>query len=537
MKVFIGWSGTESHRVARELRSWLPTVLDWVEPFLSSEDIDKGALWVEEIVTELKRSRFGIICVTEDNLEKPWLNFEAGALALRFETSCVSPFLFRTKLPARNSGPLALFQSTRFTRDEVRRLVRSVCKASPVAERRLTVASMDDLFEAQWPKLERSLHRIGRHSRNARSLIWPVGGATPYRGVLRGIRPTRLDEFHAGARQQLDILGHSLTGLWKGGGLRAVRKALANGARIRILFLDPTQLHSDQIAQISRQIDKDHKAKIQESMEAALDLKADVRRTLGLDAAGRLQIAASHLITYVHIQRADDFMLVSQYSQAREPGRDAPTAELAAKADAKLFKFYEEEFDRIWGSATPVEEILSVNGIRADRSRVLAHLPIIQEIYKHVKGNEGRLPYPRMIVVLPNMSCTHRCKNCFTWQTKRMNSDQMAPELLNHILAEASRMGTTGVELSGGGEPLDHGEALRLLDALAKARRDANLRVGILTNGSGIVTSDGDHSLADALLRLDYARIGYTEFLDDPRSRRTGAIHQFTQILESWLFT
>src|SRR4051794_33907999 len=109
MKVVISWSGQLSHGVALALRDWLPSVIQSIEPFVSSEDIDKGARWSSDIPKELEDSSFGILCIPTQNLDAPWVNFEAGALSKSLERSRVAPFLFgvdRTDV----KGPLLQFQ-------------------------------------------------------------------------------------------------------------------------------------------------------------------------------------------------------------------------------------------------------------------------------------------------------------------------------------------------------------------------------------------------------------------------------------------
>ena len=93
MKVFLGWSGEVSHDVALALHSWLPRVIQVVRPYVSSEDIAQGARWSAAIAAELGTSNFGIICVTKENVNSPWINFEAGALSREIDKSRVSPFL------------------------------------------------------------------------------------------------------------------------------------------------------------------------------------------------------------------------------------------------------------------------------------------------------------------------------------------------------------------------------------------------------------------------------------------------------------
>ncbi|TBU75216.1 TIR domain-containing protein [Phytopseudomonas daroniae] len=157
MKVFISWSGTTSHKVAVILRDWLPSVIQSIDPYVSSEDIDKGARWSTDIAGELDASTYGVICLTPDNVSAPWINFEAGALGKSVEKSRVSPVLFRLK-KSEVQGPLIQFQFTVVEKDDVLKLLQSM--NNTCGDEGLDPVRLVKAFDVWWPDLERQLNEI-----------------------------------------------------------------------------------------------------------------------------------------------------------------------------------------------------------------------------------------------------------------------------------------------------------------------------------------------------------------------------------------
>lgn len=76
MKVFISWSGDRSKQLAEVIHWWLPNVLQFVKPYFTPADMEKGTRWDNEISKELGQSQIGIIAMTEENLASPWIMFE-----------------------------------------------------------------------------------------------------------------------------------------------------------------------------------------------------------------------------------------------------------------------------------------------------------------------------------------------------------------------------------------------------------------------------------------------------------------------------
>lgn len=156
-KVFISWSGELSKKLGEALRNWLPSALQFVKPYFSPDDIEKGAKWGSEISKELESSNIGVICLTRENTDKPWILFEAGALSKSIEKSSVCTLLFDIE-PSDIKGPLTSFQATHFTKDDFKKLVVSINNAA--GEGRLEAGVLDNVFDMWWPKLEKDINEI-----------------------------------------------------------------------------------------------------------------------------------------------------------------------------------------------------------------------------------------------------------------------------------------------------------------------------------------------------------------------------------------
>lgn len=160
MQVFISWSGGASQQLAELLRDWLPGVIQQLRPFVSSTDVAKGAFWQKEISEQLEDLSQGIVCVTKDNMDRPWLNYEAGALA-KLTDARVRTLLFGVA-PSDVLGPLQVFQHTKAAdRADMLKFLDSLndsC-ASPLAKSVLSHA-----FDREWPDLELKLRALDEAS-------------------------------------------------------------------------------------------------------------------------------------------------------------------------------------------------------------------------------------------------------------------------------------------------------------------------------------------------------------------------------------
>jgi hypothetical protein len=158
VKVFISWSGQRSLYVAKALHEWLPETVQYVEPWMSHEDIQAGARWSPEISDQLSQTKFGIICLTPENQHKPWLVFEAGALAKSVDDAYVVPYLIDMD-KSQVEGPLAQFQAVSLDEKGTFGLVQSINRV-PDKDAALQKERLERVFNRGWPELKRVFEKL-----------------------------------------------------------------------------------------------------------------------------------------------------------------------------------------------------------------------------------------------------------------------------------------------------------------------------------------------------------------------------------------
>ncbi len=209
MKVFISWSGHRAQLVAEGLKALVADVLGRADPWVSSEDIAVGDRWADQIGKRLQDTNYGVIVVTADNKDRPWLNFEAGAIAKSVETGKVMPYLVGLR-KGDIAAPLGMFQAAVADAVGTRELVDALNKGLAPSN---DAATMDRRFTAAWPRLEGILATLPVAATEA-----PSRATRSDRDVLEEI----LSMVRASARTRADAEEHDTSAAWLHGAARPV---------------------------------------------------------------------------------------------------------------------------------------------------------------------------------------------------------------------------------------------------------------------------------------------------------------------------
>ncbi|MCA9086582.1 MAG: TIR domain-containing protein [Planctomycetaceae bacterium] len=159
MKVFISWSRDFSKSAAEVMKTWLSDMFTSAEIWMSAHDIKAGSPWATDLYVQLAAADFGILCLTRENLNAPWILYEAGCLVMSVQQGRVIPYLIDAS-PQEVQLPLSQLQAAAADRNGTRQLVEAINSANDF---RMSNEQLHRQFEKWWPDLEVQLNSL-RHN-------------------------------------------------------------------------------------------------------------------------------------------------------------------------------------------------------------------------------------------------------------------------------------------------------------------------------------------------------------------------------------
>ena len=163
MRLFISWSGDKSQKIAELLKGLFHKVVQSLEPWVSSEDIETGSVWFSQICNEIREDCNSVIVVTKENKENPWIMFEAGALCRGDDTNRVNVVLVDLE-PSEIRAPLSAFNVVRADEDGLRRLIhnlnRRLLQEDPNIPGKITDQDVDEGFNCWYRDFKKKFDEV-----------------------------------------------------------------------------------------------------------------------------------------------------------------------------------------------------------------------------------------------------------------------------------------------------------------------------------------------------------------------------------------
>ncbi len=358
MNVFVSWSGIRSKAFAEKLHAFLERILHPLKPWMSSKDIEKGSKWSEEIGNRLADHDFGIICVTPENQNSPWLMFEAGALSKTLDTSRIFPVLIGME-PSDLISPLNQYQATTLLKTDFLNFLKALNKQ--LDDLKIREEILEEEFELKWDKfyssVEETLNQI--HFKSSSKIFPQILEALKQHGLPQPESGTTVQfsegfESHAvyesafkNAQKRLYIYGRKNRKVfdkehwWF---YEELNKKKDNGLDFKCLFLDP-QSSNDVIG--SAHADEDFLDQLNACIENATKV------------LGRFGVVVSEHLRYYGRPRAFSIVVVDdailfrpiEYDSNGKAKRLTKSSFTLTSTSTSVGKSLEENFIAIWDSS------------------------------------------------------------------------------------------------------------------------------------------------------------------------------------------
>lgn len=121
LELFISFSGRRSEALASWLFRWLEEVVPTVRPYFAGQ-LMGGESWFDHVRHYMEKADAAVFCVTPDNLDSEWLNFELGLFCASPRSRFAVVVTVGVEPAAIGEGPLRQFQAFPFSREVIQQL-------------------------------------------------------------------------------------------------------------------------------------------------------------------------------------------------------------------------------------------------------------------------------------------------------------------------------------------------------------------------------------------------------------------------------
>lgn len=224
-KIFISWSGTCTKDFAIGLKKVLEGSIFpelEVECFVSNVDIASGTDWWITISSELKSCNLGILCISNENLDAPWIYYEAGGMASR-EIPTI-PLLIGCGIDSLGESPLRGKQMIDFQKRE--EFVKMVTEINEYFNNLLPSRFAKEIVEKGYDELNRDLSSVISTLKNSKPYLQSYAEKKHDAGII--IRNAQSDIFVSTAVGNKFLAKYSTD----------IEEKLKSGIKVQYMMLD-----------------------------------------------------------------------------------------------------------------------------------------------------------------------------------------------------------------------------------------------------------------------------------------------------------
>lgn len=129
-----------------------------ISSWYSEDDIPKGGDGIARIFGALKECSYCIACITEENVDSPWIHFETGAIALKSGFDNVFPVLLRPSVQLHEKSPLKIPQHAATSERDIQNIIKLMQQSSNRQDYKF-----EERFESAYSKFKKKIYEVASY--------------------------------------------------------------------------------------------------------------------------------------------------------------------------------------------------------------------------------------------------------------------------------------------------------------------------------------------------------------------------------------